>query len=153
MTCEQRTVQDTYFHEISRSLKYLYNICTMHMEETAATPSPCCSEDDKQFKTRSHVMREIVSTEETYVKSLDVLIKLYFVPLEQVCDDSSKVIVTRSRIDSIFSNVRIILGLNQSLLKALRSRLEVWSASAGVGDIFLDFAHFFKVITSPHSQS
>lgn len=96
---------------------------------------------------RAKVLAEILSTEESYVSNLDTLHEVFYIPLITAANDSSKQILPRRRIEQIFSNINVISSLNRKLLYALRDRIEKDPKNAQIGDILMDFSHFFKIYT------
>ena len=75
------------------------------------------------------------------------IVKEYLLPLRALAKsqkDSAPLSVVQ--INGVFSNVETIFQLNGEFLKSLRERLVTWTPEKGVvGDLFLDFAPFFKM--------
>lgn len=64
----------------------------------------------KRFKYRKNVIKELISTEEQYVKDLNIIITELLTPLKKIANEQD--------MKKIF-NVETIYGLNKDLLKQL----------------------------------
>lgn len=96
-------------------------------------------------RKRTEIAREILSTEASYVRSLNVLVNVYMTTLESFGEE----IVPASKIRSIFSEIKVILSYNEFILKGLQERMENWySEGQRLGDIFLRLTDFLKVYTA-----
>jgi hypothetical protein len=98
----------------------------------------------KIIHIRNKVAAEIVSSEETYVHNLRVLIGTYVNPLRSVASSMSP-ILTHDELNKIFSNVEGILSLSEELLNSLKERLKNWNTQQRIGDVFLKLVSFFKI--------
>eukprot|EP01088_Endostelium_zonatum_P019435 TRINITY_DN6708_c0_g1_i1.p1 TRINITY_DN6708_c0_g1~~TRINITY_DN6708_c0_g1_i1.p1 ORF type:complete len:703 (-),score=192.48 TRINITY_DN6708_c0_g1_i1:79-2187(-) len=102
---------------------------------------------------RDHVAKEILSTETSYVKSLETLIEVWLRPLQpdpkqlDAKSPESK-LLTHDQIRGIFSDIEIIHRLNSELLDKIKSRVEAWSKMSRLGDIFVSLSDFLKVYTT-----
>ena len=88
-------------------------------------------------------MREVLSSEESYIGSLNLLVNHYLLPLRKVQDKR----VTKD-LQVIFGNVEQILDLNNNLLDQLRDRVANWSETQLLGDIFIKIAPFLKLYST-----
>eukprot|EP01101_Sappina_pedata_P002276 TRINITY_DN12522_c0_g1_i1.p1 TRINITY_DN12522_c0_g1~~TRINITY_DN12522_c0_g1_i1.p1 ORF type:complete len:812 (-),score=303.15 TRINITY_DN12522_c0_g1_i1:14-2449(-) len=95
---------------------------------------------------REHVGKEILSTEQVYVKSLQTCIKVYLKPLEEEAT-KTKALLSRDDIKVIFSDLETIEGVNKNLLADLEERILKWNTRTCLGDVFLKFVRFLKVYT------
>jgi len=91
-------------------------------------------------------VKEIVLTERSYVKSLSELHENWEKPLREACK-AGKPILSHDEIDSIFTISEGIHCLHQNMLKSLEERLENWSESQNIGDIFIRNANALKLYT------
>lgn len=80
---------------------------------------------------RQEVILEIITTESDYVEDLEIICELYLKPLR-----ANKLIRPKD-MSIIFSNLEIILGVNQELLKSLDQRQSENFTVEKVGDIFI----------------
>ena len=105
-------------------------------------------------RKRQLVMEEIVETERAYVASLVTLINSYVMPLKypvqwgglrksSVLDTT---VLTDEESRSVFGNIEEITGLNKMFLSQLEAK-DLDNASTTLGDVFLNFGHYFKVYT------
>eukprot|EP01094_Clydonella_sp_ATCC50884_P017398 TRINITY_DN3019_c0_g1_i1.p1 TRINITY_DN3019_c0_g1~~TRINITY_DN3019_c0_g1_i1.p1 ORF type:complete len:577 (-),score=203.12 TRINITY_DN3019_c0_g1_i1:252-1982(-) len=99
---------------------------------------------EKMRDKRNNIATEILTTERTYVKNLDIIVQTYMEPLNKAVDEG---VFTRDEYKSIFGNCRIIRGYNQLLLADLEARLTDWSDTQLIGDVFLRMVVFLKTYT------
>ncbi len=95
---------------------------------------------------RARVAKELLETEQTYVNSLDMMIRLYMKPLLASARTADP-IMPRSKVQTIFSVVEVMTNLNKVLLDDLKKRLDVWHVDQVLGDIFLTMGDYLKVAT------
>ena len=106
----------------------------------------------KSRKYRDNVAKEILETEEHYVKGLHTLIEVYYAQLKWKADMAEATkkdpILTIDELNLIFSNIQTIYEFNQKLLGRLRERIgENWSYTQQVGDVFIELAPFLSLYT------
>ena len=82
---------------------------------------------------RANIVNEIVDTEATYVADLEILIKLYLVPLSEEKGKKKKSILTKEQTKILFSNVESILNLNRVLLADLQRQAALPPAEQRIG--------------------
>eukprot|EP01111_Echinosteliopsis_oligospora_P009380 TRINITY_DN2731_c1_g1_i2.p1 TRINITY_DN2731_c1_g1~~TRINITY_DN2731_c1_g1_i2.p1 ORF type:complete len:611 (-),score=114.69 TRINITY_DN2731_c1_g1_i2:15-1847(-) len=99
----------------------------------------------KKKAHRDRVVREILSTEQSYVKSIQSMITLYYLPLK---DDPKKYGLTKEDLVAIFGNIETVLNLHQELSKKLEDKLSQWSNSQTIGDVFKQMAPFLKMLNT-----
>lgn len=115
----------------------------------------------KYHHHRTNVVSEMLSTEETYVADLEVLVKSYFHPLKKLVNSegtgssatsalvkrpSSSAMVTLADVNAIFSNIEVILEKHRLFLQALRAVVASWHETSVVGPLFVDMV--CKIIAS-----
>lgn len=100
---------------------------------------------EESVNLRDEILREIVSTEKTYVRNLSVLINHFLKPLQVRASQSA--FITMDDITLLFANVEVLLKVNQELLDGLEKRTEEWDYNSCIGDFFLRLASFFKLYT------
>eukprot|EP01102_Stenamoeba_stenopodia_P006184 TRINITY_DN16_c0_g2_i3.p1 TRINITY_DN16_c0_g2~~TRINITY_DN16_c0_g2_i3.p1 ORF type:complete len:1198 (-),score=204.75 TRINITY_DN16_c0_g2_i3:685-4278(-) len=100
----------------------------------------------KQIEHRASVARELLATEEIYVKNLETVVRVFITPLRSRIVDQ-KPIITAKELRYIFSDLEVILNVNSRLLSALTPRVHKWSEKQTIGDIFLKMTGFLKVYT------
>lgn len=93
---------------------------------------------------RREVINEIIRTEQDYIHDLEVVIRLFMTPLRM------SNILNDADINTIFSNMQLLLGVNmefnQNLSKKV-SELSTPSANIPIGDVFAKLADYFKMYT------
>eukprot|EP01119_Soliformovum_irregulare_P021238 TRINITY_DN7030_c0_g1_i1.p1 TRINITY_DN7030_c0_g1~~TRINITY_DN7030_c0_g1_i1.p1 ORF type:complete len:772 (-),score=249.29 TRINITY_DN7030_c0_g1_i1:38-2353(-) len=92
---------------------------------------------------RDNVAREILSTEDGYVKSIGMCVRFYYTPLKEAL--KKKPIIDQENLNNIFSDIEMILNLNTKLLTDLSPIVKNWSPRARLGKIFLNIADFLKI--------
>eukprot|EP00029_Vermamoeba_vermiformis_P010898 TRINITY_DN5853_c0_g1_i1.p1 TRINITY_DN5853_c0_g1~~TRINITY_DN5853_c0_g1_i1.p1 ORF type:complete len:741 (-),score=186.63 TRINITY_DN5853_c0_g1_i1:99-2321(-) len=97
--------------------------------------------DRAREEKRNEARREILTTEKSYVNSLNTLISSYLFPLRE------SRILNEAEIDVIFSHVESIKNFNQEFLEALENRMKNWTSKTLLADIFLTYIPFFKMYT------
>jgi len=107
----------------------------------------------KETKKRLLVIRELVDTENTYSKSLNILVEQYV-----------KVISEKSLLPQdqmyIFDNLPVMAKISSQLLADLQERLEAWESSGSVkdsnslciSDVFTPLLPFMKMYASYRNQ-
>ena len=101
---------------------------------------------------RNNVAREILETEEHYVKCLRTLVEVYYNQLKWKADMAEATkkdpILTVEELHTIFSNIKTIVEFNEKLLARLQERIGTqWSYTQLVGDIFLELAPYLSLYT------
>jgi hypothetical protein len=92
---------------------------------------------DSELSLRDKVLREIYTSECTYVEGLMLLNHQYIAQCKSVLsDDEARV---------VFGNIATITTFNKTLLKDLRVRLSTWTDTELVADIFATMIPFFKM--------
>jgi len=96
-------------------------------------------------RKRNEIVKEIMSTEEKYVKQLTVLVQVYMKALEGL----GEAVLPAAKIRSIFSEIKVIVSYNQVIYNMLKARVGEWYAKGQtLGDIFVKFTDFLKVYTA-----
>ena len=86
---------------------------------------------------RVNIVSEIVTTEQTYVNDLEILIRNYLDPFRfRKAKKSNKPILTQQQIGILFSNIESILNLNQVLLNSLLAQMSLPSEQQRIGAAF-----------------
>jgi len=91
------------------------------------------------IKYRFQIVRNILSTEHTYLSSLQTLVKCYIEPLRSLA------YLNEEEIGIVFSNTEEILKNNTLFLEALEKRVESWNMNQVIGDIFVNFMDALKL--------
>eukprot|EP01087_Luapelamoeba_hula_P022102 TRINITY_DN7853_c0_g1_i1.p1 TRINITY_DN7853_c0_g1~~TRINITY_DN7853_c0_g1_i1.p1 ORF type:complete len:1027 (-),score=176.48 TRINITY_DN7853_c0_g1_i1:35-3115(-) len=92
---------------------------------------------------RANIILEILHTEETYIANVEQMIRNYKSPLKILAATDPE--INAEDMKNLFSNIHLILPLNQELLKNINDRINNWSPSQMIGDVFLRMAPFLKM--------
>jgi DNA repair exonuclease SbcCD ATPase subunit len=90
---------------------------------------------NKHWRYRYLKMKEIVDTEESYLKALDLGYNYFLNPLH-ILSKVGDPIITQEEIDLIFSTLDEIRKNNKEVLAMLRARLNTWHVDQMIGDVF-----------------
>jgi hypothetical protein len=91
----------------------------------------------KQHRYRKNVIAEILHTEEAYVRDLSIVIEEVYIPLKRV--------LKPEQMSQVFSNMKEIQGLNESLMMALQSKFDKFWPYQVTFDCLVSFLPFFKL--------
>lgn len=91
------------------------------------------------MRLRNESLREILSSEQKYVDSLQLAVDEYQRPMVRLASGGRQGarLVHRSDVSDIFSTLEIIVELNRGLLQDLKERLALWPSVQRFGDLFL----------------
>jgi len=89
----------------------------------------------KKHLFRAKVVRELVTTEHTYVESLEKMLHTFAVPLRQFTE-SGKPLCTLEDISAMFSKLEDVLTVNRGLCEKLTLRVMKWSIISKISDVF-----------------
>nr|CAG4717260.1 unnamed protein product [Naegleria fowleri] len=92
---------------------------------------------------RENCAKEILSTEKSYVESLNILQEVYLKPFKAMAA-KEKPIISKEEVQAIFSDIDVILNVNTTFLNDLEERLKTYEHNVQISDIFLTIAPFFK---------
>jgi len=86
---------------------------------------------------RTKIVQEILSTERTYLASLDLIIGSWLIPLRSAIQAKDP-IVAEKHMRQLFGNIEELYSVNSDLLLKLEKALESWSETQLIGDIFVE---------------
>lgn len=96
---------------------------------------------------RDKIVYEILTTEQSYLKSLVLMNESYRRPL-LIASKTKEINITQNEVDIIFSkHFRQLVKVNLTFLKYLIERIKTWSEKELIGDLFLHFLPFLRVYT------
>ncbi|KAL6051464.1 DH domain-containing protein (Fragment), variant 2 [Balamuthia mandrillaris] len=102
-----------------------------------------------EHEKRSLVVKEIITTERTYLQGLRTVIDDYQRPMEAklTTDKRWQKFLTTENIKTIFYQLTIIVGFNQLFLEKLEQRLDSpeWSIDSKLADVFITMGDVFRV--------
>lgn len=103
------------------------------------------------MKHRHNIVKEIVSTEESYIHSLEILLKVWMHPLVAESQKPNG-FINPDEIETIFSSVEEIYASNRILSSVLAQQLWYWNKDACIGNIFIDrlasFTSYIDYVTN-----
>jgi hypothetical protein len=101
----------------------------------------------KNAQHRENCAKEMLSTEENYVKGLKTLAEVYMVPLKKLAQERSD-LVTPAQVSALFADLETITNFNAHFLDRLKERMASFDKSTTkLSDIYLELAPWFKVYT------
>lgn len=115
---------------------------------------------NKSEKQRIHVMREILSTEQTYVDWLKILDQEFMKPLKASLERGSDALLAANEYQNMFMDIEVVVRVNQELLKSLKEffrhngllndgkQPEDNTKNLSLGDIFLKMTPYLKSYAS-----
>lgn len=95
-------------------------------------------EEAQRVKMQKHVTNEILATERAYVKDLAFVVERFQRPMVRLG------IIDPAQSGSLFSNLHLLKGVNESLLAALEKH-DAGQSSMGIGAIFSEVTPYFKM--------
>ncbi|PRP77236.1 hypothetical protein PROFUN_13619, partial [Planoprotostelium fungivorum] len=95
----------------------------------------------KVYSRRKKIANEILTTEQSYVGSLQLLVEVYVNPLRK----KSPSILSPEDINLIFSTISELAELHEVLLTRLQQRMENWYPRQRIGQLFCDKEFLFKL--------
>ncbi|KAL6079981.1 Transcription initiation factor TFIID subunit 15b [Balamuthia mandrillaris] len=98
-------------------------------------------------RKRAMVLREIISTERTYVAALDACIHHFMAPMKDA-STRNKPCITEAEASIIFSSLEVLYQVNGEILKELEGRLSGWPEVNTFGDVFLKMVPMMKVYST-----
>lgn len=93
--------------------------------------------DAPLYLRREKIAKELYQTEESYVKSLSILINTFYKPLVNNIQEG-KTILTYEEMETIFSVTPLLYGLHTKFLKKLSGKMSEWTWNSTIGDLFVD---------------
>jgi hypothetical protein len=88
--------------------------------------------DSVRERLRLQTIEEVLASEKDYVLDLGWIIELWLNPIRE------QMLLTPLEIQQIFSNLEVILGVNQALLRAMKKKIrEVDYTRVELGEVFL----------------
>jgi len=110
--------------------------------------------DDELFKPievlikekRDRIADEILRSEQTYVRSLNLLYTHFKKPLHELMT-TNQLAITDVQFQTLFANLEDLINVNTELLKLLLERLANWSDKQKLGDVLFTLVPFLLLYT------
>ncbi|KAK5580528.1 hypothetical protein RB653_000548 [Dictyostelium firmibasis] len=84
----------------------------------------------KVYNRRYRIVKELLTTEQTYCNSLATKIDVFIIPLR------NKSIISNDDLASIFSNSEVIHQFNSKFLTIIEEKINNWSINQSIGEVF-----------------
>lgn len=101
----------------------------------------------KRRKDREYCAKELLSTERTYVESLNVLREIYLIPLQENLKEP-KPLITQAQYKLFFGHLETIMNVNKMFLMGCEKVLSNYSADTLISPLFHGYTHLFKSYTA-----
>ncbi len=98
---------------------------------------------EKLNKARTNIAFEVMSTEESYLRSVKIAIKCYLEPLKE----AGNKILKPGELDIIFCNIDQIYSINSDFLADLKEKINNWDDEQTIADVFVKWTPYFKHYT------
>ena len=95
----------------------------------------------EKLKKRGFILKEILNSEKIFIENLKLCLKEFGEPMKTLP------YINVNNWKNIFSNVEIILNVNNQLFSKLHERIEE-KKQQNIGDIFMEMGAYLKVYTS-----
>uniref|UniRef100_A0A7S4DX78 Uncharacterized protein n=1 Tax=Lotharella globosa TaxID=91324 RepID=A0A7S4DX78_9EUKA len=96
-------------------------------------------------RNRERVAKELLSTEETYVSTLNVIVDKFQKPMYLSTEGRRKPILPMDEVRTLFSDIAVMRDLNQKILRDLKARVQEYTINTCIGDILLDFVPYLRM--------
>eukprot|EP00053_Salpingoeca_punica_P020145 m.208890 g.208890 ORF g.208890 m.208890 type:complete len:920 (+) comp17804_c0_seq1:258-3017(+) len=120
-------------------------------QQAAASEDPAvASKLDKMTARRKNVLNELIQTEKTYNRQLDMILTVFYRPLCQAAIGqptgySYSIPIQESQVRIIFGELEAMLLLSKELLAKLEKRVESLPENTPIADIFSKITPFFRL--------
>lgn len=93
------------------------------------------------------VCKEILSTEESYVHSLNLMLALGLFPLREAARTPDRMIISEQEIRVLFSSIEVLIPLHQVFLEALKPKIQTFNVDTVIGDSLEEITKFARLYT------
>eukprot|EP01125_Pyxidicula_operculata_P004908 TRINITY_DN1817_c0_g1_i2.p1 TRINITY_DN1817_c0_g1~~TRINITY_DN1817_c0_g1_i2.p1 ORF type:complete len:764 (+),score=191.86 TRINITY_DN1817_c0_g1_i2:34-2325(+) len=105
------------------------------------------SKSNRMKRVRLRIIQEILDTERTYIKNLEVLMNVFYEPLKKSVESSSP-LLNVTQLNTIFGDIKLIIPLNQQLFEELQECVSKGPDNATkIGEIFVKMSPALKLYT------
>ncbi|VDN07628.1 unnamed protein product [Thelazia callipaeda] len=101
--------------------------------ETLSNNSPL------KHNERYAVCKEMLETEENYLKALKIIIQVYKEPLETQLSNPDSGLLTKAEISQMFSKVPPLIDVHENICRTLQSYIMHWMNERLIGKAWLDY--------------
>ncbi len=105
----------------------------------------------KRAQKRAMIAKEILETEQRYSEFLEVIVDVWFKPLEEAINSGNE-IIPRSQLDGIFSNIALISEFHRQFVKDMEECAKEWTEAPAGGGLAPPMGMFSIVDASKSKQ-
>jgi len=133
------------FQEAAEMAQFIQamNSAAEYFKKAAFSSSSTSLTEHSPEYSKARAMQEIFTSEESYVRYLNILVKLYLEPLR----NTRPLILPLETIKLIFSDIEVILSINTKLLQELDQVINHTSLQL-VGTVFVSHKDYLKVYST-----
>lgn len=96
---------------------------------------------------RHNIVKEILYSEESYIKQIQSAVKDYYHPLQDAIKQG-QIPVKVDYLSNLFESLQSLVPLNVGLHSELKARIGAWTPTSTIGEIFVKFTPFLKMYTA-----
>uniref|UniRef100_F1KSM6 Protein ECT2 n=1 Tax=Ascaris suum TaxID=6253 RepID=F1KSM6_ASCSU len=100
----------------------------------------------RRVDKRHAVCKEMLETEENYLKALKIIVQTFKEPLEALAHDPESGLLSKAEIMQIFSRVPSLVEVHEKICNELRTYVMHWSTDRLIGKIWLDYAEYLRPV-------
>ncbi|KHN74297.1 Protein ECT2 [Toxocara canis] len=100
----------------------------------------------RRIDKRHAVCREMLETEENYLKALRIIVQTFKEPLEALANNPESGLISKAEITQIFSRVPPLVEVHEKICNDLRSYVMHWTSDRLIGKIWLDYAECLRPV-------
>eukprot|EP00051_Salpingoeca_urceolata_P014519 m.184952 g.184952 ORF g.184952 m.184952 type:complete len:824 (-) comp18108_c0_seq7:220-2691(-) len=115
--------------------------------------------EEKKYRARTMIVKEILSTEESYIATVKMIIDLFLVPMRAMADNKRRSSgedvyqgdpfqIDKGQVKTIFLELETIYSINSVLLQRLQEKVAAWSPTQTISEVFLQIMQFLKAYTT-----
>ncbi|SAL96547.1 hypothetical protein [Absidia glauca] len=110
----------------------------LHFEDTDET----MIEQEKLWRERESYVNQLVTSEQAYLKSLDLVVSVFLTPLKKDSKQTSfnflgsrKLVCTERELKWLFGNFETIVEIHRTILASLEQRMHIWGPTQFLSDV------------------
>uniref|UniRef100_A0A0N5AKV9 Protein ECT2 n=1 Tax=Syphacia muris TaxID=451379 RepID=A0A0N5AKV9_9BILA len=111
------------------------------------------SSSPRKIDKRHAVCKEMLETEDNYLKALRLIVQLFKEPLEEHLGNPETELLSKAEIVQIFSRVHPLIAVHEKIFDELRKYVMHWSPDRLIGKVWLDSAHDLHRVYNPFLNS
>ncbi|XP_049848092.1 uncharacterized protein LOC126311187 [Schistocerca gregaria] len=114
-------------------------------ERYEALEPPSSKQDDaKSARQRKFVVDELINTEQSYIKSLTILVDYFLSPIEKLEADcmhsyNGELMLTVEERSILFSNIKRLMLINLRFFSSLQRAYKEWDTHESIGHVFIKY--------------